>query len=75
VNISGPGRFTFLPDGTLMLHATGNWLFFERAIDTPPNEMLLNSGHIVANLGSAPGDPVVIQQQTGHARNLCNALD
>lgn len=74
VNISGPGRFSFLPDGTLMLDATGNWLLFQRAIDTPSHEMLLNSGHIIANLGSAPGAPVVIQQRTGHASNLCNAL-
>jgi len=75
VNISGPGKFSFLADGSLILHATGNWLLFQRAIDTPSHEMLLNSGHIIANLGSAPGDPVTILQRTGHASNLCNALD
>jgi hypothetical protein len=65
VNISGAGRFSFLPDGTLMLDATGNWLLCQRAIDTPVHEMLLNSGHIIANLGSTAGAPVVIQDRTG----------
>jgi hypothetical protein len=75
VNISGPGRFTFLPDGTVMLDATGNWLVFQRAIDTPSHEMLLNSGHMVVAFAPTPGNPATILQRTGHAENFCSELD
>ena len=74
VNISGPGKITFRPDGTLVLKATGNWLLFQRSVDDPPNELLLNSGHVVLTMSPHPPGSVTIVQRTGSVRDLCPVL-
>ena len=72
VNISGPGKFTFRSDGTVVLNAVGNWLLFQRATDSPPSEMLLNSGHILTTF--SPTGVATILHRTGSGQNLCGAL-
>jgi hypothetical protein len=74
VNISGPGKFTFRPDGTVVLKATGNWLLFQRSFDNPPNQLLLNSGHVVLAISPNPPGPATIVHRTGSSRDLCPVL-
>ena len=74
VNISGPGKITFRPDGTAVLKASGNWLFFQRSVDDPPNELLLNSGHALLVASPDPPNPVTIVRRTGTSQDLCQVL-
>jgi hypothetical protein len=74
INISGPGKITFLEDGTAVLDASGRWAFYNRSIDNPPSQLILNTGHVVLHQSPIPPNPVTIVQRTGRARNLCPAL-
>jgi hypothetical protein len=73
-NISGQGVFRFHEDGSLTLHAHGNWLFFFFPGQLGPGEpgrMFLNSGRVILNSGPE-GDE--ISKRTGHMRDVCAAL-
>jgi hypothetical protein len=70
VNISGPGRFTIHPDGSVTLEASGRWFF--AAIENAPFSAFISSGHAVLSIGS--DGTVTLVSQSGHVEDVCALL-
>jgi hypothetical protein len=75
VNISGPGRFTLHPDGSVTLEASGRWSFFFFAGDLGENAgatAFINSGRVVLSI--APDGSLTLVSQSGHEEDICALL-
>ena len=70
VNISGPGRFTIHPDGSVTLEATGRW--FLGLIENAPFTAFISSGRVVVSF--APDAPPTLVSQSGHVEDVCALL-
>jgi hypothetical protein len=70
VNISGPGRFTIHPDGSVTLEASGRWFF--AAIENAPVSAFINSGHVVLRIGT--DGTVTLVSRSGHVEDVCALL-
>jgi hypothetical protein len=70
VNISGPGRVTIHPDGSVTLEATGRWFF--AAIENAPFSAFISSGHAVLSIAS--DGTVTLVSQSGHVEDVCALL-
>jgi hypothetical protein len=70
VNISGPGRFTIHPDGSLTIEAQGRW--FLAFIENAPFTAFISSGRVVFSI--APGGPPTLVSQSGHVEDVCALL-
>jgi hypothetical protein len=70
VNISGPGRVTIHPDGSVTLEATGRWFLAE--IENAPATAFISSGRVVISI--APGGPPTLVSQSGHVEDICALL-
>lgn len=74
INVSGPGRNTFHPDGTVTAESSGNTVLFLFPGDTPSGpDTLVVSGRFVVQLAS-PYGPAAVQSLTGSRFDLCAAL-
>ena len=70
VNISGPGRFTIHPDGSVTLEASGRWFF--AVIENAPLNAFINSGRAVLNIGT--DGTVTLVSRSGHVEDVCALL-
>jgi hypothetical protein len=70
VNISGPGRFTIHPDGSITLEARGRWFF--ALIENAPFNALINSGRVVASI--ATDGTLTFLSRSGHVEDVCALL-
>ena len=69
VNISGPGRFTIHPDGSVTLVASGRWslIFFAGDLG-PAAKAVINAGRVVINI--APDGSLTLVSQRGHEQDI-----
>ncbi len=75
VNISGPGRTTIHPDGSVTLEASGRWLFIFFPGDLGENSgasAFINSGQVV--LGFGADGSITLVSQSGHQEDICALL-
>lgn len=70
VNISGPGRFTIHPDGSIILEASGRWFF--AVIENAPFSAFISSGRAVLSI--AQDGTVTLVSQSGHVEDVCALL-
>jgi len=70
VNISGPGRFTIHPDGSVTLEASGRWFF--AVVENAPFSAFINSGHAVLSIGT--DGTVTLVSHRGHVEDVCALL-
>lgn len=68
-NISGPGRYRLLPDGSLELRGTGTWLNF--GIANRPGELLLSHGPFTSVIGD---DGVFLTRLPNNVQDACAML-
>jgi hypothetical protein len=68
-NISGPGRYRLLPDGSIELTGTGTWLHF--GITDRPGELLLMHGPFTANIND---DGFFLTQLPNNVQDACALL-
>lgn len=68
-NISGPGRYRDLPDGTTVLRGTGTWLHF--GITDRPGELLYMHGPFTALITD---DGFFLTELPNHVRDACAML-
>jgi hypothetical protein len=66
INISGPGRLTFHPDGSVTLEAWGTWFIVAEG-----PRAFINAGRVVLNITES--GPVTVSQ-SGHEEDICAAL-
>jgi hypothetical protein len=66
LNVSGPGYFTFNPDGSFMERLEGNSVVFV------PGQLILSSGRI--DVEQLPNANPVIVRTSGNQRDLCAML-
>jgi hypothetical protein len=70
VNISGPGRITIHPDGSVIIEASGRWFF--AAIENAPFSAFISSGRAVLSI--APDGTATLVSQSGHVEDVCALL-
>ncbi len=68
-NISGPGRYRLLPDGSTELTGTGTWLHF--GITDRPGELLLMHGPFTANISD---DGFFLTRLPNNVQDACALL-
>jgi hypothetical protein len=68
-NISGPGRYRLLSDGSLELSGTGTWLHF--GITDRPGELLLMHGPFTANISD---DGFFLTRLPNNVQDACAML-
>jgi hypothetical protein len=68
-NISGPGRYRVLPDGSTELRGTGTWLHF--GITDRPGALLLMHGPFTANISD---DGFFLTELPNNVRDACALL-
>jgi hypothetical protein len=73
VNASGPGKFTFDPDGTIRINGTGAWVVVFFPTDSPANAMLVLTGNLVFTVDPNTGKLTLVSH-TGTTRDLCAEL-
>ena len=71
-NGSGPGTVTFNPDGSYDAVASGDFIVFFLAQDSPSNQLLVLSGRTVLH-GAANGVKTLVSH-SGQVENLCETL-
>jgi hypothetical protein len=70
LNISGPGSFTFPPDGSIHLVGQGNWLNF--GIANRPGIILFSSGRFEAT--TTPTGDFLITRPAKNETDVCGML-
>jgi hypothetical protein len=73
VNISGPGTFTFHPDGSFTIESAGPWLQFDPTRTLSNSALNLTWGRVVLEV-SADGSLAIFTSQRGRVEDVCAAL-
>jgi hypothetical protein len=72
INVTGPGKVTANPDGSITLAGGGHWLVGFLPGDSPSSQMLLMDGRIVLNV--SPTGKLTLVSHEGTTQDLCAAL-
>lgn len=72
VNVTGPGKVTPNPDGSITIEGGGHWLVGFLPGDSPSSRMLLMDGRIVLNVSSS--GKITLVSHEGTTQDLCAAL-
>jgi hypothetical protein len=68
-NISGPGRYRFLSDGSIELTGTGTWIHF--GVTNRPGELLLMHGRFTASITE---DSFILTSLPNNVQDACALL-
>lgn len=69
LNISGPGTYTFPPDGSVQLVGTGGWL---NVFSNRPGEVLFTQGRFEATF--TPEGEVILTDPAPNETDMCDVL-
>jgi hypothetical protein len=72
INVTGPGKATANPDGSISIAGGGHWLVGFLPGDSPSSRMLLMDGRIVINV--SPTGKLTLVSHEGTTQDLCAAL-
>jgi hypothetical protein len=70
LNTTGPGKFTFADDGSLIVDGTGHWLVGYFPADSPSAALIYYSGHIVIRV-SPTGRLTLVSYVGAPPRDVC----
>jgi hypothetical protein len=70
LNISGPGTYTFPPDGSVLLVGTGKWIYW--GLSNRPGEVLFTSGRF--EVITTPEGEAILTDPAPNETNMCDVL-
>jgi hypothetical protein len=70
LNISGPGTYTFPPDGSVLLVGTGEWLW--AGLSNRPGELLFTKGRF--ELTFTPEGEAILTDPAPNETDMCDVL-
>ena len=72
INVTGPGKVTANPDGSITIEGGGHWLVGFLPGDSPSSRLLLMDGRIVLNVSST--GTLTLVSHEGTTQDVCAAL-